>query len=54
VSIAGGDGDSSPVLLAFGGSPPARAAVSEAALLFGGRRAIVLNVWQLGQSVLVR
>jgi len=34
-----------PVLIAYDGSPDARAAIARAGRLLGGRRAIVVNVW---------
>lgn len=37
-----------PVLIAYDGSPPARAAVSEAGRLFAPGAAIVLTVWEPG------
>ncbi len=37
-----------PILIAFDGSPPARAAVSEAGRLFAPGAAIVLTVWEPG------
>ncbi len=37
-----------PIVIAYDGSDAARAAVSEAAALFGSRRAIVLTVWEPG------
>ncbi|HEV3321909.1 MAG TPA: universal stress protein [Solirubrobacteraceae bacterium] len=40
--------DTSPILIAYDGSPPARAAVSEAARLFAPGEAIVLTVWEPG------
>ncbi|HEV2998438.1 MAG TPA: universal stress protein [Solirubrobacteraceae bacterium] len=38
----------SPIVIAYDGSEPARAAVREAAALFAPRRAIVLTVWEPG------
>jgi nucleotide-binding universal stress UspA family protein len=40
----------SPIVIAYDGSAPARAAVSEAAALFGSRHAIVVTVWEPGLS----
>ncbi len=37
-----------PILIAYDGSPPARAAVSEAGRLFAPAEAIVLTVWEPG------
>jgi nucleotide-binding universal stress UspA family protein len=37
-----------PILIAYDGSPPARAAVSEAGRLFAPGEAIVLTVWEPG------
>jgi len=37
---------SGPLLLAYDGSEPARAAVATAAELFGGRSAVVVHVWE--------
>jgi nucleotide-binding universal stress UspA family protein len=37
-----------PILIAYDGSPPARAAVSEAGRLFAPSGAIVLTVWEPG------
>jgi nucleotide-binding universal stress UspA family protein len=37
-----------PILIAYDGSPPARAAVSEAGRLFAPAKAIVLTVWEPG------
>jgi nucleotide-binding universal stress UspA family protein len=37
-----------PILIAYDGSPPARAAVRAAGALFAPRRAIVLTVWEPG------
>jgi nucleotide-binding universal stress UspA family protein len=37
-----------PILIAYDGSPPARAAVSEAGKLFAPGEAIVLTVWEPG------
>ena len=37
-----------PIVIAYDGSPPARAAVSEAARLFATGEAIVLTVWEPG------
>ncbi len=37
-----------PILIAYDGSPPARAAVSEAGRLFAPAAAIVLTVWEPG------
>ncbi len=37
-----------PIVIAYDGSPPARAAVSEAARLFATSEAIVLTVWEPG------
>jgi nucleotide-binding universal stress UspA family protein len=39
-----------PILIAYDGSPAARAAVAEAGALFAPRRAIVLTVWEQGLS----
>jgi nucleotide-binding universal stress UspA family protein len=39
-----------PVLIAYDGSQAARAAVTEAGVLFSPRRAIVLTVWEPGLS----
>jgi len=38
----------SPIVIAYDGSDAARAAVSQAAALFGSRHAIVLTVWEPG------
>jgi nucleotide-binding universal stress UspA family protein len=38
----------SPILIAYDGSDAARAAVNEAAALFGSRPAIVITVWEPG------
>jgi nucleotide-binding universal stress UspA family protein len=38
----------SPIVIAYDGSDAARAAVKEAAALFGSRHAIVLTVWEPG------
>jgi nucleotide-binding universal stress UspA family protein len=38
----------SPILIAYDGSAPARAAVRQAGALFAPRRAIVLTVWEPG------
>ena len=38
----------SPIVIAYDGSDAARAAVNEAAALFGSRHAIVLTVWEPG------
>jgi nucleotide-binding universal stress UspA family protein len=45
----------SPILIAYDGSPPARAAVSEAGALFAPGRAIVLSVYEahLAEMMLV-
>ncbi len=40
--------DTPPILIAYDGSPPARAAVSEAGRLFAPGEAIVLTVWEPG------
>jgi nucleotide-binding universal stress UspA family protein len=40
--------ESSPIVIAYDGSDAARAAVNEAAALFGSRHAIVLTVWEPG------
>jgi nucleotide-binding universal stress UspA family protein len=40
--------DDTPILIAYDGSPPARAAVRAAGTLFASRRAIVLTVWEPG------
>ena len=40
--------DLSPIVIAYDGSDAARAAVKEAAVLFGSRHAIVLTVWEPG------
>ncbi len=40
--------DQPPILIAYDGSPPARAAVSEAGRLFAPAEAIVLTVWEPG------
>ena len=42
---------SKPVLLAYDGSPAARAAIEEAGRLFGRRPALVLTVWQSAESI---
>jgi nucleotide-binding universal stress UspA family protein len=39
-----------PILIAYDGSDPARAAVRQAGALFAPRRAIVLTVWEPGLS----
>jgi nucleotide-binding universal stress UspA family protein len=39
-----------PILIAYDGSPAARAAVTEAGALFAPRQAIVLTVWEAGLS----
>jgi nucleotide-binding universal stress UspA family protein len=46
-------GASSPILIAYDGSPSARAAVQEAGVLFAPGRAIVLTVWEpaLGEQM---
>jgi nucleotide-binding universal stress UspA family protein len=38
----------SPIVIAYDGSEAARAAVNEAAALFGSRRAIIITVWEPG------
>ncbi len=43
----------SPILIAYDGSPPARAAVSEAGRLFAPAEAIVLTVWEPGLAELM-
>ncbi|HEY3865054.1 MAG TPA: universal stress protein [Solirubrobacteraceae bacterium] len=40
--------DASPIVIAYDGSDAARAAVNEAAALFGARPAIVVTVWEPG------
>ena len=40
--------DASPIVIAYDGSDAARAAVNEAAVLFGSRPAIVVTVWEPG------
>jgi nucleotide-binding universal stress UspA family protein len=40
--------DAAPILIAYDGSEPARAAVAAAATLFAPRRAFVLAVWEPG------
>jgi nucleotide-binding universal stress UspA family protein len=40
--------DSRPVIVAYDGSPEARAAVREAAALFGARPLLVLTIWEQG------
>jgi len=40
--------DASPIVIAYDGSDAARAAVNEAAALFGSRPAIVVTVWEPG------
>lgn len=47
--------DDAPIVLAFDGSPAARAAVRHAAELFRGRRALVLTAWepQLGEMMML-
>ncbi|MGH2902982.1 MAG: universal stress protein [Solirubrobacteraceae bacterium] len=40
--------DAAPILIAYDGSDAARAAVNEAAALFGSRPAIVVTVWEPG------
>lgn len=44
-----------PILIAYDGSPAARAAVTAASKLFAGRKAIVLTVWEhgLGELMLI-
>jgi nucleotide-binding universal stress UspA family protein len=42
--------DQAPILIAYDGSPAARAAVTEAGALFAPRRAIVLTAWEPGLS----
>ncbi len=42
--------DDAPILIAYDGSPPARAAVDAAGALFAPRRAIVLTVWEPGMA----
>ena len=44
----------SPVIVAFDGSPEARAAVAAAADLFTGRRLIVVSVWEPGAALLIQ
>ena len=45
--------DSHPILVAFDGSPTAQAAVEAAARLFGGRRLVVVSVWEPGLALAV-
>jgi nucleotide-binding universal stress UspA family protein len=40
----------SPIVIAYDGSDAARAAVNEAAALFGSRQAIILTVWEPGMA----
>src|SRR5271155_3409861 len=40
--------EDSPIVIAYDGSDAARAAVNQAAALFGSRHAIVLTVWEPG------
>jgi nucleotide-binding universal stress UspA family protein len=42
--------DPAPILIAYDGSPPARAAVEQAGALFAPRPAAVLTVWEPGLS----
>lgn len=42
--------DSAPILIAYDGSPAARDAVAQAAVLFAPRKAIVMTVWEPGLS----
>jgi nucleotide-binding universal stress UspA family protein len=43
--------DPRPALVAYDGSPEARAAVREAATLFGRRRLVVVSVWEPGLAM---
>ena len=45
--------DSRPVLVAFDGSPEARAAVTAAAGLFPARRLLIVSVWEPGLALAV-
>lgn len=40
----------SPIVIAYDGSQAARAAVNEAAALFGSRHAIIITIWEPGMA----
>jgi nucleotide-binding universal stress UspA family protein len=40
----------SPIVIAYDGSEAARAAVNEAAALFGSRHAIIITIWEPGMA----
>ena len=42
-----------PLLIAYDGSPPARAALARAAALFPGRAAVIVTVWEPGLAGVV-
>jgi nucleotide-binding universal stress UspA family protein len=45
--------DARPALVAYDGSPESRAALHEAAALFGGRRLVVASVWEPGLAMVL-